>query len=75
MDEELGETDLMTHSINTGDASPVKTLPQRLPYVLHQELEKEMRKLTELGCIEPSNSSALDVICCPSNKQVNICTP
>ena len=55
-DEELGETDLVTHSINTGDAKPVKTLPRRLPYALHQELEEEMRKLIDLGCIEASNS-------------------
>jgi len=54
-DEELGETDLVTHSIDTGNTKPIKTLPQRLPYALHQELE-EMKKLTELGCIEPSNS-------------------
>ena len=55
-DEELGGTDLVTHSINTGDAKPVKTLPRRLPYALHQELEEEMRKLIDLGCIEASNS-------------------
>ena len=32
-DQELGETDLVTHSINTGNAKPVQTLPSRLPYV------------------------------------------
>jgi len=30
-DKELGETDLVTHSINRGDAKPVKTLPQSCP--------------------------------------------
>jgi len=50
-DEELGETDLVTYSINMGNARPVKTLPERLPYALRQELEEEMKKL---GCIEPS---------------------
>ena len=55
-DEELGETNLITHSIDTGDVKPVKTVPRRLPYALRQELEEEMKKLTELGCIEPSNS-------------------
>jgi len=29
-DEELGETNLVTHSINTGDAKPVKTLPLQI---------------------------------------------
>ena len=37
-DEELGETDLVSHSIDTGDAKPVKTLPRRLPYALRKEL-------------------------------------
>jgi len=46
-DEELGETNLVTHSIDTEDAKPVKTVPRRLPYALRQELE-EMKKLTEL---------------------------
>ena len=55
-DEELGEMDLVTHSIDTGDAKPVKTVLRRLPYTLRQELEEEMRKLIGLGCIEPSNS-------------------
>ena len=56
-DEELGETDLVSHIIDTGDAKPVKTLPRRLPYALRAELEEEMRKLMDIGCIEPSSSS------------------
>ena len=56
-DEELRETDLVSHSIDTGDAKPVKTLPHRLPYALRKELEVEMQKLMDIRCIEPSNSS------------------
>ena len=41
-DYELGETDLVTHSIDTGNSAPVKSLPRRLPYVLRQKLEVEM---------------------------------
>ena len=37
-DEELGETDLVSHSIDIGDAKPVKTLPRRLPYTLRKNL-------------------------------------
>jgi len=55
-DYELGETDLVTHSIDTGNSPPVKALPRRLPYVLRQELETEMQKLMDIGCIEPSSS-------------------
>ena len=35
---ELGETDLITHNIDTG-ARPVQTTPRRLPYALCKELE------------------------------------
>jgi len=33
-DSELGETDMVTHTIDTGNAKPVQTSPRRLPYVL-----------------------------------------
>ena len=56
-DEELGETDLVSHSIDTGNTKPVKTFPRRLPYALRAELEEEMTKLMDMGCIKPSNSS------------------
>ena len=55
-DYELGETDLVTHGIDTGNSPPVKALPCRLPCVLRQELETEMQKLMDIGCIEPSSS-------------------
>lgn len=55
-DEELGETDLFSHSIDTEDAKPVKTLPHRLLYTLRKELEEEMGNLRDIGCIELSNS-------------------
>ena len=53
-DSELGETDLITHNIDTGRARPVQTAPQRLPYALRKELEEEMTSLLAIGCIEPS---------------------
>ena len=56
-DQELGETDRVTHSIDTGNAKPVQTLPRRLPYALRKELELELSTLLDIGCIEPSNSS------------------
>ena len=35
-DSELGETDLVEHGIDTGNAKPVKTFPRRLPYALRK---------------------------------------
>ena len=55
-DSELGETDVVTNSIDTGNAPPVRINPRRLSYVLRKELEKEMEALMETGCIEPSSS-------------------
>jgi len=72
-DEELGETDVATHSINTGDAKQVKTQPRRLPYALRQELEEEMRKLTGLGCIEPSNSPYASALVLVRKKSCRLC--
>ena len=55
-DSELGETNLVTHNIDTGNAKPVQTLPRCLPYALRKELEDEMANLLATGCIEPSTS-------------------
>ena len=55
-DDELGETNLVTHHINMGDAKPVKALLQRLPYAVLKELEKELSKLIQIRCVELSSS-------------------
>ena len=54
-DEELGETELVEHCIDTGGAKPVRTSPRRFPYSLRSELEEELRKLLRTKCIEPAN--------------------
>ena len=55
-DDELGETSVVEHSIDTKDAPPVSTNPRRIPYSLRTELEKELENLQRTGCIEKSNS-------------------
>ena len=55
-DTELGETSLVEHVIDTGEAKPAKIPPRRLPYALRRELEDELIKLESTGCIEPSTS-------------------
>ena len=56
-DNELGHTDVVEHSIQMDDCTPIKASPRRLPYKLQDELEQELQKLMETGCIEPSSSS------------------
>ena len=55
-DDELGETNVVTHAIDTRNAPPVKSTARRLPYSLRKELEEEMDNLLQSGCIEPSIS-------------------
>lgn len=55
-DEELGETSLVEHEIKLTDNIPITTPPRRLPYALHAELEEELERLLNTGCIEPSTS-------------------
>ena len=55
-DEELGETDVVEHSIDITVAKPVKEASRRLPYAMRQQLELELDKLLKIGCIEPANS-------------------
>ena len=55
-DDELGETSIVMHSIDTGTTPPVKSTARRLPYALRKELEEEMNNLLQSGCIEPSIS-------------------
>ena len=54
--DELGETKLVEHCIETGGAKPFRTSPRRFPYSLRSELEEELRKLLQTKCIEPANS-------------------
>ena len=50
--KELGQTDLVEHSIELSDSTPIGTAPRRLPYALRSELEDELQKLLDIGCIE-----------------------
>ena len=55
-DSELGETNLVEHVIDAGEAKPARTAPRRLPYAVMRELEDELIRLESTGCIESSNS-------------------
>ena len=55
-DEELGETDVVEHTIDTSAARPVKEPPRRLPYALRKQLEEELDKLLKINCIKATNS-------------------
>ena len=53
---ELGRTDRIRHTIDTGDARPIKQAPRRLPPCRREVIEQEIDKMLAQGIIEPSDS-------------------
>ena len=53
---DLGLTDLAEHSINTGDAYPVKQRPRRVPLAYAQEEKQAIEDLLKKGVIQKSTS-------------------
>ena len=44
------------HQIDTGDSSPIRCSPYKVPQRLESEVNKGIDKMLELGIIRPSNS-------------------
>ncbi len=54
--EDLGRTNMVTHTIDTGDTRPIQQAPRHLP-IAKQQIEKdEIQKMLRRGVIEPSTS-------------------
>lgn len=53
---DYGKTNLITHSINTGDAAPIKLRPYRTSPATQAVLQQEVSKLLEHNIIEESHS-------------------
>lgn len=39
-DGQLGSTNVVTHSINTGDSPPIKQPARRIPFAIHRKVEE-----------------------------------
>ena len=52
----LGKTHVVEHSINTGDAQPIKQPPRRLPLASRDHVNKLVQEMLDEGVIEPSKS-------------------
>ena len=53
---DIGRTGAVKHSIDTGDASPIRQRARRLPIHLRANAENEVQKMLSCGVIEPSSS-------------------
>ncbi len=53
---DYGKTDLLTHSINTGNAAPIKLRPYRTSPAMQNILQQEVSRLLERDVIEESQS-------------------
>ena len=54
--DDIGNTKLVEHHIDTGDAKPIKLRPYRIPLSKRLEAENEIKKMSAAGIIEPSSS-------------------
>ena len=53
---DLGTTDQITHSINTGDHEPIRQPPRRLPFSLRSKTNELVQEMLKQGVIQPSRS-------------------
>ena len=53
---EIGRTDLVHHTIDTGNNIPVKQPPRRIPFALRLKLEEMMNEMLDQGVIQESFS-------------------
>ena len=65
---ERGETDLITMGIDTGDAPPCKQAPRRMPFVVRQEVARQLKNMQQHGVIQPSCSPWSSPIVMVKNK-------
>ena len=74
-DEVPGQTSMACHSIDVGDAKPVRSYPYRMSEDRAAALNKELDKLLAMGKIEPSTAGwAAPVVMVPKkNGQYRMC--
>ena len=52
----MGKTNVVKHTINTGDARPIRQQPRRLPFHQREEVQRLLRDMLKQGVIEPASS-------------------
>ena len=52
----LGKTNVIKHTIDTGNALPIKLPPRRVPFSQMDAMQKELESMLDKGVIQPSSS-------------------
>lgn len=55
-DDEISESNITYHKINTGDTTPIKQRTRRQPYAHHEESARQIKQMLDQGIIQPSTS-------------------
>ena len=53
---ELGHTDIVTHTIDTGDHPPLHQPARRIPFALRAKVEEMVEDMMDQGVVQPSTS-------------------
>ena len=59
---ELGYTSVPSHHIDTGDTTPIKQHPRRLPYHYRSEVKQQVAGMLEKGIIQSSTSPRASLV-------------
>jgi hypothetical protein len=55
-DDDIGRTDLIEHSIDTGDSGPIRQKQYKIPQAVQGEMNKQIDEMLRNGLIEESSS-------------------
>ena len=55
-DDELGNTHVITHTIDTGSSPPIRQPPRRIPFSLRGKVEEMIAAMLKKGVVQPSSS-------------------
>ena len=70
---DIGQTNLVEHTIDTGDFRPVKQPPRRMPLAFAGEDRKAIEKFTKQGGIQPSTSPWASPLVMVRKKTGDVC--
>ena len=70
---EVGRTDLVQHTINTGEHAPVKQAPRRIPFSMRKKVEEMVDELLDKGIVEHSSSPWASPIVLVSKQDGSTC--